>query len=58
MSFSACLAIDALVAADPALFRALFALAKVTRYRDIVRRDRSQAKFLLGWINRTLEGLA
>lgn len=50
--------IDALVAADPALFRALFALAKIARYRDIVRRDRSQGRFLLGWINRTLEGLA
>lgn len=45
----------ALNAAEPALFRALFALAKVKRYAEIVNRDRSQAKFLLGWINRTLE---
>lgn len=50
--------IDALAAADPALFRALFALAKIARYRDIVRRDRSQAKFLLGWLNRVLNDLA
>lgn len=50
--------IEALAAADPATFRMAFALAKIARYRDIVMRDRSQGKFLLGWINRTLEGLA
>lgn len=36
-------------------FRTRFALAKVARYAAIVNRDRSQGKFLLGWINRTLE---
>lgn len=34
-----------------------YALAKIARYRDICMRDRSQSKFLLGWINRTLEGV-
>lgn len=48
----------ALNAADPALFCMAFALAKIARYRDIVTRDRSQDKFLLGWINRTLREVA
>ena len=43
---------------DAALFRAAYALAKIARYRDIVTRDRTQAKFLLGWINRTLKEAA
>ena len=42
---------------NEALFEASYALAKVARYRDIVLRDRTQLKFLLGWINRTLEQL-
>lgn len=36
-------------------FRPYFGMAKIARYRDIVTRDRSQIKFLLGWINRTLK---
>lgn len=43
---------------DPERFVLSYALAKVARYRDIVRRDRTQLKFLLGWINRSLQGLA
>lgn len=35
-----------------------YALAKIKRYSDICNRDRTQSKFLLGWINRTLGGLA
>ena len=35
-----------------------YALAKVTRYAEICNKDRTQTKFLLGWINRTLKGLA
>lgn len=43
---------------DPDKFVMAYALAKMARYRDIVTRDRSQLKFLLGWINRTLQGVA
>lgn len=34
-----------------------YAIAKVARYAEICNRDRTQSKFLLGWINRTLEAL-
>lgn len=44
--------------AEPDLFQAHYALAKVKRYSDIVTRNPSQKKFLLGWINRTLGDLA
>jgi lysozyme family protein len=47
--------IDALSAMSPELFRSAYALAKIKRYAEIVNRDRSQSKFLLGWLNRTLE---
>jgi lysozyme family protein len=47
--------LDAVNAMEPRLFLALYALARIARYRDIVTRDRSQIKFLLGWINRTLQ---
>lgn len=42
----------------PEVFVLRFALAKVARYRDIVQRDRTQQKFLLGWVNRTLKEAA
>ena len=42
---------------DPELFKLKYALAKVSRYAEICNRDRSQSKFLLGWINRTLKEL-
>jgi lysozyme family protein len=48
----------AINAADPQTFRLAYALAKVKRYAEIVNRNRTQSKFLLGWINRTLEGLS
>lgn len=35
-----------------------YAIAKVARYAQICNKDRNQSKFLLGWINRTLKGLA
>lgn len=50
--------IAAFNAIPPEYFRACYALAKIARYRDIVTRDRSQGKFLLGWINRTLREAA
>lgn len=43
--------------ANEELFISNYALAKVSRYASIVNNNRSQGKFLLGWINRTLEGL-
>ena len=49
--------IAAINAAEPEKFVLAYALAKITRYRDIVQRDRTQIKFLMGWINRTLNGL-
>lgn len=49
--------IAAINAMDPKLFVAMYALAKIARYRDIVMRDRSQIANLLGWINRTLRDL-
>lgn len=42
---------------SPELFLARFTIAKIARYRDIVTKDRSQGKWLLGWLNRALEGV-
>ncbi len=35
-----------------------YTVAKIARYAEICNKDRNQAKFLLGWINRTMRGLA
>lgn len=48
------LTLAALNAMDAEKFVLTYALAKIARYRDIVTRNMSQQKFLLGWINRTL----
>ena len=45
-------------AIDVDKFVMAYALAKIARYRDIVTRNRTQMKFLLGWINRTLQEAA
>jgi lysozyme family protein len=39
---------------DEQLFLAAYSLTKIARYASICNKDRSQSKFLLGWINRTL----
>lgn len=39
------------------LFIISFAIMKIKRYAYICNKDKSQNKFLLGWINRTLGGL-
>lgn len=50
--------VAALNAYDSDRFVMAYALAKIARYRDIVTRDRTQSKFLLGWVSRALGGLA
>jgi lysozyme family protein len=50
--------LDALNALDEAVFVLKYAIAKVARYAEICNKDRSQSKFLLGWINRTMKGLS
>jgi lysozyme family protein len=44
---------------DGQRFKESYALAKIARYAQICNADKSrtQSKFLLGWINRTLAGL-
>lgn len=49
--------VSLLNAADPELFVLRYALAKIARYRDIVSKNRTQIKFMLGWVNRTLAGV-
>ena len=39
-------------------FMAYFALVKIGYYASICNKDRTQSKFLLGWINRALGGAA
>lgn len=50
--------LGAINAAQPDLFVARFALAKLARYEQIVSRDRTQGKFLLGWVRRVLKEAA
>ena len=50
--------LEALGECDPRLFTALYAIARVARYCEIVRRDRTQAKFLLGWVSRAIREVA
>jgi lysozyme family protein len=42
---------------DVKLFEVSYAIAKISRYSAIVRRNRSQERFLRGWIIRTLNVL-
>ena len=50
--------IAALNGYDAQMFQLQYALAKVQRYVQICTKDKSQRMFLLGWLNRTLKGLA
>lgn len=45
-------------AIDPNLFVANYTLAKLARYAAIANKNPSQRKFLLGWLNRSLRGVA
>lgn len=49
--------VAALNAVGPKNFKVLFFIAKVKRYAEIVNKNRTQGKFLLGWINRSLGAL-
>ena len=49
--------VQAINSADAEKFVMAYTLAKIARYRDIVMKNRTQSKFLLGWINRSLGGL-
>lgn len=50
--------VKAVNAVDEKEFLSEFTLAKVARYAAICNKDRTQSKFLLGWINRSLGGAA
>jgi lysozyme family protein len=41
--------------ADPTEFAAAFALAKITRYLALVKKNRKLEKYFYGWVRRTLE---
>ncbi len=43
---------------NPVGFKPAYALAKIARYRDIIKRDPSQKKFITGWLTRALESAA
>jgi lysozyme family protein len=49
--------VEKLNTVDPEAFKKAYALAKIARYADICNRNKTQSKFLLGWLNRTLSGL-
>lgn len=48
----------ALNATAPETFMAEFTIAKIARYAYICNKNKSQKKYLLGWINRALGGVA
>ena len=50
--------VAALDAVDPGVFRTNYTLAKIARYVEIVGKDRTQERFLLGWCRRSLKGLS
>lgn len=48
--------IEALNIMDEGLFISNFTIAKIARYAHICNQDKTQQKFLLGWLNRALGG--
>lgn len=50
--------LEAINAMPPEVFVLRYTLAKLSRYEQIVRRDRTQSKFLLGWLSRSLKEAA
>lgn len=50
--------LEKLNAVEESTFLANYTLVKVARYAHLCNRDRSQQRFLLGWINRALGGAA
>lgn len=50
--------VAALNALSPREFSAAFFAVKMKRYAEICNRNPSQAKFLRGWLNRSLEAMA
>lgn len=50
--------VDAFNATNEHQFLAAYAVSKIARYAYICNKDKSQSKFLLGWINRTLGAIA
>ena len=50
--------VGALNAKDPESFIAEYTIAKIARYAAICNRNRTQTKYLLGWVNRALGGIA
>ncbi|WP_144394092.1 glycoside hydrolase family 108 protein [Pleionea sediminis] len=50
--------LNALNSFHPEIFLSNYALAKVQRYMEICKRDTTQSKFLLGWLNRSIGALS
>ena len=50
--------LEAINALLPEVFVLRYTLGKLARYEQIVRRDRTQSKFLLGWLSRALKEAA
>jgi len=42
---------------EESMFIPAFCIAKIARYANICNSNRSQSKFLLGWVNRALKGV-
>ncbi|MFT5658144.1 MAG: lysozyme family protein [Gammaproteobacteria bacterium] len=52
------MSVGAINAAAPESFIAEYTIAKIARYAYICNKNQTQSKFLLGWVNRGLGGVA